>query len=241
MAGGEPAGGAAGSPNGDELIAVYGSNQSGGGGGGGKPTLLAADGGAGGGGGGSVELTAGGDISVTAISANGGKGGAGSSGGGGGAGGLIMLRADSSLTVSGAVTVTGGGPGGNSGNNGLGGMGSPGRVRWDAQTGGVSAILSGTLHRGPAFTLPMRVFRAPIVNISLVGAASDILSVYAVNGGKTYVGTRTDPGQPTFGPDNTVMFHQVLEQGLSHLCVTVAGGKLGTSEGDKCVDVAFLP
>jgi hypothetical protein len=240
--GGPPGGGAAGSQNGDELIAVYDANRSGGGGGGGKPTLGLGSGGGGGGGGGAIELTAGGDISVGAITANGGLGGAGATGGGGGAGGVIMLRAEGALTVGGAVSVNGGDGGKSSGGNGAGGAGSPGRVRWDAQSGGVSAIATGTLHRGPAFLVPMRLFRDPVVNISLAGTPSDVLSVYAVNGGKTYLGTRTEAGsQVTIGPDGSVTFHQLLEQGLSQLCVTVAGGKLGTSEGDKCIDVAFLP
>ncbi|HEU4730689.1 MAG TPA: hypothetical protein VFT22_22495 [Kofleriaceae bacterium] len=234
--------GAGGSPNGDELIAAYSSNQAAGGGGGGATTLLGA-GGVGGSGGGTVELSAAGDISVGAISANGGNGASSSSGGGGGgAGGVVMLRADGSLKVSAAPSVTGG-MGASGGGNANGGNGSPGRVRWDAPSGvGITAIAAGTLHRGPAFTLTERLFRDSIVNISLRGTANDTLSVYAVNGGKTYNGTRTDVGDTvTIGPDGTLVFRQVLEQGLSHLCVTVAGGKLGTSEADKCVDVAFLP
>lgn len=234
--------GAGGARTGDVLIASYDANRSGGGGGGGTP--LTGGNGGGGAGGGTIELTAGGDVSVGGISANGGAGANGGiTGGGGGAGGIVMLRADGALTIGGAISVDGGGGGTGAGvGGGAGGPGSPGRVRWDAQTGALSTIANGTLHRGPAFTVPVRLFRDSVVNITLVGTQSDVLSVYAINGGKTYLGTRTDPpGQPTIGSDGTVMFHQVLEQGLSHLCVTVAGGTLGTSEADKCIDVAFLP
>ena len=242
-AGGSPNAGAAGSQNGDELIAVYDQNRAGGGGGGGGPTL-AGTGGGGGGGGGSIELTAGSDITLDAVSAIGGGGEKGPSGGGGGggAGGLIMLRAEGSLTVSGSVSVNGGGAGKGAGNNGDGGAGAAGRVRWDAQTGGVAAIASGTLHRGPAFAVTTRLFREPVASISLVGTPNDVLAVYTVNDGKTSLGTGTEAGSAvTIGPVGTVTFHQLLEQGLSQLCVTVAGGKLGTSEADKCLDVAFLP
>jgi hypothetical protein len=241
--GGQPSAGGGGSQNGDELIAVYDQNRAGGGGGGGNPTL--GTGGGGGGGGGSIELTAGSDIRLDAVSANGGNGekAPAGGGGGGGAGGLIMLRAAGSLTVSGSLSVNGGGVGKGTGGNGDGGAGAAGRVRWDAQTGGVPAVASGTLHRGPAFTVTTRVFREqPVADISLVGTPNDILGVYAVSGGKTYLGTRTEAGpEVTIGPGGSVTFHQLLEQGLSQLCVTVAGGKLGTSEADKCIDVAFLP
>jgi len=240
--------GAAGSSTGDPLLATYDgfanhtANRSGGGGGGGMPTV-GGNGGAGGGGGGAIELTAGGDLMVGAITANGGAGEKGSgitTGGGGGAGGLVMLRADSALTINGAISVNPG-LGGTSG-LGAGGSGSPGRVRWDAQTGGPPTVASGTLHRGPVFTLTTRLFRAPEDFIVLTGTPGDRFDVYAVNGGLTYTGTGfPDQEQPVIGPAGTVSFKQVLQQGLSHLCVTLEGGQHGTSEGDKCVDVAFLP
>ncbi len=241
--------GAAGSSTGDPLIATYDgfashpANRSGGGGGGGMPTLGLTPGGGGGGGGGSIELTAGGDVTVGAITANGGAGADGSSlatAGGGGAGGLVMLRADNMLTLNGALTVDAG-KGGTS-SLGAGGAGSPGRVRWDAQNTAAPVVANGTVHRGPVFTLPTRVFRVPEVLITLTGAPGDRFDVYAVNGGLTYTGTGfPGDGQPVIGPAGTVSFKQVLQQGLSHLCVTLEGGQHGTSEGDKCVDVAFLP
>jgi hypothetical protein len=243
--------GAAGSRTGDVLIATYdgfdvhGPNRSGGGGGGGKPTT-GDNGGAGGAGGGSIELTAGGDVSVGAITANGGTGAPGSmvlllasAGGGGGAGGLVMLRAEGSLTIGGPISVNGGA--GGAGGTGNGGNGSPGRARWDAKNGGPPAVANGTVHRGPVFTLATRVFRAPEDKITLIGTPSDRFDVYAVNGGVTYLGTGSGGSQVMIGPDGTLSFNQVLQQGLSHLCVTLPGGQQGTSEGDKCIDVAFLP
>jgi hypothetical protein len=242
--------GAAGSRTGDELIVTYDGtgarteNRSAGGGGGGTPTLASA-GGAGGGGGGSIELSAGGDIAIGGdISANGGNGATvgGSTGGGGGAGGLVMLRADGTLTASGSISVNGGAGGAASSTSvGGGGTGSHGRVRWDAAAGTAPAIAlpataSGTLHRGPAFTLATRLFRAPVVKISMVGTPNDRFNVYTENGGKTSAGP-----QISIGSDGTVVFDQTLQQGLSHLCVTLEGGQQGASEADKCVDVAFLP
>jgi hypothetical protein len=238
------------SPTGDALIATYdgfdahSANRPGGGGGGGKPTT-GNNGGAGGASGGTIELTAGGDISVGAITANGGAGQAGSTvvlvaspGGGGGGGGLVMLRAEGSLT-SGPIAVNGGR--GGIGGTGNGGAGSPGRVRWDAPSGEPPVVADGTVHRGPVFTLATRVFRAPEDKITLIGTASDRFDVYAINGGTTYLGTGTGESQVMIPPGGMLSFNQVLQQGLSHLCVTLPGGQPGTSEGEKCVDVAFLP
>jgi hypothetical protein len=236
--------GVAGSRTGDELITSYSGDsgrspsRAGGGGGGGKPMLIGGPGGIGGAGGGSIELTAGGDVSVGAITANGGPGGDGStaSGGGGGAGGLVMLRADGSLTTSGTISVKGGPGGAGKGtNNGNGGAGSDGRVRWDVPAGGAPTVPFGTRHRGPAFTLPTRIFRSGRATISLSGTSNDQFTVYTVHDG-----TLT-PGQDGAFADSTATFTQILPQGLTHLCITLRGGQQGTPEADKCVDVAFIP
>ncbi|HEX4420468.1 MAG TPA: hypothetical protein VH165_21280 [Kofleriaceae bacterium] len=240
--------GAPGSRTGDELITTYDGynsltpNRAGGGGGGG--TGVTGGNGGGGAGGGSIELTAEGDVTTSAISVNGGAGQAAPigtttmTGGGGGAGGLVMLRAGGTLTTTGAISVNGGA--GGTGSSGAGGMGAPGRVRWDAAVGTGPAASNGTLHRGPAFVLDTRLFRAPVVRIALNGAASDHYDVYAINYGVN--GAVNYPGpQITVGPDGKVSYLQTLQQGLSHLCVTIDSGKQGASEADTCVDVAFLP
>jgi hypothetical protein len=234
--------GAGGSRTGDELIVTYEGyaghtrNRAAGGGGGGIPTL-GVGGGGGGAGGGSIELTAGGNLTVGAISARGGDGGApnGGGGGGGGAGGLVMLRADGSF-ASGTISVVGGA------GTGSGGGGSGGRVRWDVPTGTPPVLAAGagpgsTLHRGPAFTQPTRIFRTPYAMLAVIGKANDQFNVYTVHAGVT----NTDPQVIAISPDGTRSFQVTLQQGFTHVCLTLAGGQQGTGEADKCIDVAFLP
>jgi hypothetical protein len=236
--------GGGGSSTGDELIVTYdgfGSsslNRSGGGGGGGN-SELGSPGGGGGGGGGSIELTAGGDLLVASIAADGGPGGnssGGGGGGGGGAGGLVMLRAGGSLTTMSAISVRGGAGGsGGGGSGGLGGLGSDGRVRWDAQVGGPPTVPKGTVHRGPSFALDTQVFRTSTPSIKVVGTANDRFDVSWTNSDMTYAGLSYIIG--TVG----TMVIPMLPQGLNHFCITLAGGKVGSSEATKCIDVAFLP
>jgi hypothetical protein len=252
-AGSGQASGMGGSPTGDERIATYDGfsglspNRPGGGGGGGPTvSILARRGGVafsllpGGGGaasGGSIELTADGNIKVGVITANGGTGqtSALAGGGGGGAGGLVMLRTGGTLTTTGAISVEGG-PGGNSN----GGAGAGGRVRWDAQAG--SPAVAGTdkstrtVHRGPSVMLPTQIFRTTTPSITVLGTARDQFDVTIANEGTVY----TD-GVFTIGDAGTGPVTLRLQQGLNHVCLTIKGAKLGASEADTCVDVAFLP
>ncbi len=233
--------GAGGSQTGDDQIVTYDGaagrtqNRAGGGGGGGTAAGLASGGG-GGASGGSIELTAGGNVSVGAISANGGSGHSVGlvTGGGGGAGGLVMVRAAGSL-ATGTISVKGGSHG--TGGLGDGGNGANGRVRWDAAGGSAPAVSdAGSVHRGPAFTVATPVFRMPAAEITLVGTPNDNMNVYAINGEMTRGGPRI-----SIGTGGTVKFVMALQQGLTHLCVTLDGGQQGADEADKCVDVAFLP
>jgi hypothetical protein len=238
--------GAAGLRTGDELIVTYEGignrtqNRAGGGGGGGQPTV-GGPGGGGGAGGGSIELTAGGDVSVDAITVDGGAGGkSATTGGGGGAGGLVMVRAGGTLAISGEVSARGGVHGDGSSNvslGGLGGDGAPGRVRWDAALGTMPQVPVGTRHRGPAFTLTTPIFRTPYAMISLNGTSNDRFNVYSIHAGMTHAG----PQNVSINPDGTATFLETLQQGFTQLCITLEGGQQGTSEADKCVDVAFLP
>jgi hypothetical protein len=245
--------GGGGGRTGDELIVTYDGfggrspNRGGGGGGGGTPLTLGGSGGGGGASGGIIELTAGGDVAVGDISASGGPGSpgvgglvGGGGGGGGGAGGVIMLRAGGALTRSGVLSVAGGGPGsGGPGTKpgGAGGAGSPGRVRWDAATGIQPSVPSGTVHRGPAFTLANRILRSPIASLPLIGTQNDRFDVYVVHDGATIPGALG----LSFGDDGVATIKQTLQQGFSQLCITLEGGKQGSSEADKCIDVAFVP
>jgi hypothetical protein len=231
--------GRGGSATGDVLVATYDGplNRAGGGGGGGNPSL-AGKGGGGGGGGGSIELSAGGDLSVASITADGGAGGSGGAGGGGGggAGGLVLLRAGGALTVTGSISVAGG-PGGDGAGDGDGGKGSDGRVRWDAATAAPPTVTAtdATLHRGASFQLDTRVFRSATPSITVIGTASDRFDVYWDQKGTRYTGASYSIGAAgaTIAP--------TLREGFNRLCFTLAGGTQGTGEADTCVDVAFLP
>jgi hypothetical protein len=237
-------GGRGGARTGDELIVTYpgfggqSENRPGGGGGGGPALLSLVPGGGGASSAGSLELTAGGDLSVGTITANGGNGRdgmLGSGGGGGGAGGLVMLRAGGAFT-SGAVNVQGG-SGGTGG--ATGGKGSDGRVRWDAQSGSAPTVTSGgmaTVHRGPSFVLTDPVFRITDPTIAVIGTAGDRFDVSVENHGMVVTGQQTT--LPTSG---TAMVPLPVQQGLNRVCILLFGGRPMTSEAEKCIDVAFLP
>ncbi|HEY0994032.1 MAG TPA: hypothetical protein VGD80_43545, partial [Kofleriaceae bacterium] len=208
-----------------------------GGGGGGGPSLALVPGGGGASSGGSLELTAGGDLSVGTITADGGngKGGNLAGGGGGGAGGLVMLRAGGAL-ASGTVSVKGGNGGGGAAS---GGKGADGRVRWDAQTGSAPALAmdqTPTVHRGPAFMLGDPVFRVTDPRITVIGTTGDRFDVSVENHGMAVSGPSV-----MIPSSGAAMFIPPLQQGLNHVCILLFGGKPTTSEAEKCIDVAFLP
>lgn len=222
--------GAGGAMVGDDLIASYASNQAAGGGGGGASLL--GVGGAGGGGGGTIELTAGGDVTVGTVDVSGGQGAAKNSGGGGGggAGGIIMLRAGGALTASTLTAVGGGGTGGTAND----GTGSVGRIRWDAPAGAAPSATPVAV-RGPAF-----VTATPLVmttaSLQLVGAPNHQFSVYHSDSG----GQHNDAAGSFDGSGNATITPQ-LGVGFDRVCITLMGGMQGAPEADKCVDVAYLP
>lgn len=240
--------GGGGSVTGDPLIMAYDAgsgpspSRAGGGGGGGRSSTSLSDGGGGGAGGGTIELTARGDVTVDAISANGGAGRSvtGVTGGGGGAGGIVMLRAGGALAANGAISVAGG-PGGDGAqlagpDESDGGAGARGRVRWDARTGAAPTVSAGAVHRGPAFTLPSRVFRTARAAISLNGTAGDGFTVHAFRDGTSEVGARL-----FVGVGGALTFTYELLPGYTELCITLDGGQTGTSGAEKCIDLAFVP
>jgi len=214
-------------------IASFAASVPAGGGGGAKAT--ATGGSAGGGGGGSVEITAGGDISIPAgISAHGGNSMDVSSGGsgGGGAGGVILVRSGGTATL-GALAVAHGMPGAKGSLGNLGGNGSDGRTRVDATN------MTTSDYAGPMFVAP------PAVSLE----QSTMLSVRGAIGDTTMAGQVLDrDGNPisTFAPSYngsglaspTVM----LKAGYNKVCVTVAGGNAFTlPESTNCTEIAFLP
>lgn len=240
-------GGMAGVAHGNSQLVNYSgipgmANQSAGGGGGAAGTLGNAGGG--GGGGGTVELTAGGDITVGTINANGGTGGnasallANGGGGGGGSGGVVVLRSDAGMITSGAITASGGAPGTKVGNGGGGGMGAPGRVRVDVAASSVPTT-SPSAHRGPSFAANTPVIVTtdnPMLTLS--GMTDDIVDAYVIDADDV----------PHFGEpmnvkfvNGALMMTPTMLPGYNRLCVTLRPGTRGDVLADKCIDMAYLP
>jgi hypothetical protein len=94
-------------------------------------------------------------------------GGRGTGGGGGGSGGAVLLSAE---RIAGRASVDVSGGAGGSGGGVRGGSGSPGRVRVDGPSMGVT-VVGAMLHQGPAFeveTIPS-IVRSPMVTLRGTG------------------------------------------------------------------------
>lgn len=238
-AAGEPGGGAGGGApsggggkyTGDDQLTSLGVRSRGSGGAGGNGGSLGAAGGAGGGGGGTVELTAGGDLSLGGGSAKGAAGLNGANGGGGGGGGVVLLRSGGMLTVDGAIDVGPGGAGSPSG-----GVGDPGRVRLDAPT--LAMPLPG--FRGPtlAANTPL-IVRTPTPTLSVLGQPNTTFSYFVRDA------TGGDSRGPEIGlfPANgmaVITLGIELFRGSNELCLIVEGASTA-SDTSTCVQLAYLP
>lgn len=237
--GGGLGGGTAGPIAGDDLVRHYGDgsdaamNRSAGGGGGSF---------AGGGGGGTLELTAGGNITVPALQAVGGTGGGGAlgGGGGGGAGGVIVLRAGGTLAFPATLTVKGG-DGGNSAADG--GAGAVGRWRYDAaMTSGnppaVDALATPAPRRGPMIVRPADpIFRTDDPTITIAGEGGVEVTIITIRPDGAPSESTT---QMTLGTTTTVRAPK-LAIGLNKICVIVPGGSVANDEATNCIDVARIP
>jgi hypothetical protein len=229
------AGGAPGIKSGSDVMAALEANAAcaGGGGGLGGTLVLTNPGGPGGGGGGTLALVAGGNISVTSISASGGQGsgpaGAGGAGGGGGAGGNVLVTTETGSLAITTIDVHGG-PGGSPG----GGAGANGRFRWDAPAGNAPA---GATHRGPSFAaLTSHVFTTSSPPLTVVGTNGDGFSVRVVD----QAAQARDGGHASINNGRAVVM-PVLQPGFNQVCITLDGGVQQRPESDKCIEVAFLP
>lgn len=225
---------AGGAMQGTKYIASYAANPSSGGGGG---TAAVGTGGDGGGGGGHVELTARGDITVTAVNAKGGNGGAPSGGanaGGGGAGGLILVRAGGTLTGPATLSAVKGLKGGTNG-----GDGSDGRTRYDAAM--VAGTVSGTnAYRGPMWDVPDLFSTLQTPSLMLHGDTLDVAKARVF----TKDGDINDTQDANFGTSGNAMVMPSLKAGYNNVCVTVSGGTpdiMSTPESTNCFETAFLP
>jgi hypothetical protein len=221
--------GSGGVMTGDPLITRYATNAGSGGGGGN---------GFGGAGGGTVELSAGGNVTVGAISANGsdGKGGLLAAGGGGGAGGVVVVRAGATATLNG-ISVNGGAGGTGTLALGVGGAGRAGRVRIDA------AAISGNAgapHLGLMFDAnTSAIVRSPMPTLHLLGSAGDRFDMQRANQSFAPLGTKKtiDFGGATALDETTPM----LDAGFNRLCIIPENSGLGNPESRNCIDLYYLP
>ena len=210
------------------------------GGGGGGAKSAGTGGSAGGGGGGSVEITAGGDISIPmGISANGGKAAdvSGGGGGGGGAGGVILVRSGGTATL-GMLSVARGEPGlkaANAISGNAGGAGSVGRTRVDA------ANVTTSNYTGPMFVAPPVVSLDQVTTLAMRGAIGETTMTGQVldrNGDTVSTFAPSFNGAGMTSSSTT----QTLKAGYNKVCVTVAGGNPFTlPESTNCTEIAFLP
>jgi hypothetical protein len=211
---------------GDEYVTSYAQNNrsSGGGGGGSAP---------GGGGGGTLELTAGGTLTVGKLTARGGSAGAN---GGGGSGGTIVVRANGPATV-GAIDASG-----SAGGDGNAGAGGVGRVRYDLASLDAPAVTAGVFRRGLIFPAatdanPL-ITRAPRPMFSVTGVASSArFNVFVLFDGSTTYSTTITLGSAT----GVITLDNKLMPGLNRLCVTPPAGLPTNDESANCISVAYVP
>ena len=220
-------------------LATLTSPNRGSGGAGGNGVSLGSAGGAGGGGGGTVALTAGGDLTFSAITADGGAGAAGGNAGGGGSGGAVLLRAGNTITVTGAgVSAIGGTSPGT-------GKGGNGRVRFDA--GRKSTTVTSTPaagHRGAMLDVGTAlIVRDQTPSLTFQGNGGSGLS-YTVENADSSI-TRGPvalelPGTGTLTlPDGIAVD---LFRGVSIFCVRIEGANgASVATAKNCVTIVFVP
>jgi hypothetical protein len=208
--------------SGDALITSYDNNGSGGGGGGGS---------VGGGGGGTLEITAGGTLTVGKVSANGGGGG---NSGGGGSGGAIVLRAGGLAKLNGSITASGGTAAGGVGGGGLG------RLRYDLAAQMGTPVMTAVKHAGVAFDA------MPGVNPLVTRDRSQRLRVLGEPGSTVWTVFSSDATGTassstfTFG-SASASIPTSLVAGFNRVCVTPPMGRLTTVESTNCIDIAYVP
>ena len=214
------------------------TNRGAGGAGGGN---LTGGGGAGGGGGGTIELTAGGNITLgNAIEAKGGVGGDSGlgTGAGGGSGGTVVLRSGNTLKHPTNVVVTAGAGGTGALGGNLGGAGAVGRWRYDAVVTTGTAPATPAAARGPMLARPQNpIFEMRKPTLSITGTVGDTVRVIIT--GPDGIGeskdiaiqSATQPFMPT----------TELPIGLDNVCVYVPNGRPSDDIAKNCIEVAFVP
>lgn len=227
---GSPGGGASGGAvAGSATLYTLDAPNRGSGGAGGDGSTLAV-GGAGGGGGGTIELTAGGQVTIADVSAKGGDGSAGAvTTGGGGSGGAILVRGRS--VTAGNVTAPGGAP-----------NGGAGRIRID------SASTTNPATTPAAFRGPMLDHDTPQIlhtdrpELTIRAEKNKPFNVFIAND----AGTMTRTIRLTAGTQGVLLFQPELNQGLypgrNTFCLIVDEGDASSpSEAQNCLDLVYVP
>jgi hypothetical protein len=212
---------------GDPSIPSFVLNRASGGAGG---NYLVTNGGAGGGGGGTVEITAGGTLVVGTVLAKGANGINGAQDGGGGSGGTVLLRSGVSVAATG-IDVGGG--------NGTA-MGGVGRIRVDAP-GTLPAQTTPSYHRGPTFVDPPLITTEERPQLVIRGQQLTPFTYYFAKADGTDM---RGPFEDTFpgGGEKSLMFDDILFEGLNDLCVQVDKALLSAdrAEARNCVQIVRL-
>jgi hypothetical protein len=216
-------------------------NRGNGGGGGGGATIGTA--GTGGGGGGTIELTAGGTITISGAGAVRSKGGDGIKGsgvtpggdGGGGSGGAILVRTGGGVSPASVGGWLSAPAGGNSG--GSGGAGAIGRIRVDSPNGSVAAMGNPSATQGPSWALgtgaPV-IARSASTSLALIG---QIGNTYAI------IVNQTAKSPAVFAGGSMVQVPVDLIAGHNSVCA-VADDKIANSGSPvavDCIDVVLVP
>ena len=236
--------GPGGPPAGDPALTTLESPNRGSGGAGGRgaSTVLGGPGGIGGGGGGTIELTAGGDLTIAvSIEAKGGSGGPKSSdgsSGGGGSGGAVLVRAGGAMVIGNAtagVVAAGGGAGGTDA-----GKGTDGRVRFDSPARSVTFLSSPAVgYRGPMFaaTTPM-IVTEPKPRFTIIGQPSSNIKYVIESEDGTSRGS-IDLSIPGAG-ENTLSLTPELFEGYNRICLLVTGVVTRRDESENCISLAYV-
>jgi len=231
--------GSPGSVVGEPSLPTLVSPNRGSGGAGNKGTVLNIRGGNGGGGGGTIALTAGGDLTLAAVTADGGNGTTASgTTGGGGSGGAVLLRAGKTIAITGTGIRAVGGTGGD---NGTGG-GGDGRVRFDAGVKATTVTSTPEVgHRGA-----MSDFETPLIvrdqrpTITFNGQPNTEL-VYTV---ENFDASDTrSPQTVSIAGSGTIANTLTVDlfRGVNVVCVRVEKATGAIATGKNCITLVFVP
>jgi hypothetical protein len=144
----------------------------------------------------------------------------------------VVIRSQRGTLGLGVIHVRGGG----SGSPG-GGIGSVGRVRWDAPGGDPPMSPDRAAHRGPAFQDQPRVVTASGVPFTLIGTSGDEIDLRVIDD----QAVSHDGGHTSFNTAGIATTSPTLSPGYNQLCAKLSGGAENEPVANVCFGVAFLP